>query len=320
MRVIIQAGVALAVACSAAACQPMDTAEPAAETTSTAAGDAAAPPARGIAGDTARARAAAATRDGRMYTPAGDSAIDHWLAARTQSPDDAAVATAIIELQPYLLIACEDAIARGQFDEARRLLSLMSRSTPRAPALPRLGRAIAAGEAEAVALAAREAQMEEEAKARADADAAPGEARAAVTREGALTTPTLSVPPTPTAPPQQVPRTEIAAGTTPSPKPPPPLPPAAAKPARATSAPALMRAAEPHYPMIAMHRGIEGSVEVAFTVQSDGSVANARVLSAQPRGVFERAALDAVARYRFESGTEPHQTMQTIHFRLPGRS
>lgn len=319
MRVIIQAGVALAVAFSAAACQPRDTAEPAAETTSTAAGDAVAPPARRIAGDTARARAAAATRDGRMYTPAGDSAIDHWLAARTQSPDDAAVATAIIELQPYLLIACEDAIARGQFDEARRLLSLMSRSTPRAPALPRLGRAIAAGEAEAIALAAREAQLAEEAKARADADAAPGEARAAATREGALNTPTRSVAPAPT-PPQQVPRTEIAAGTTPSPKPPLPLPPAAAKPARATSAPALMRAAEPHYPMIAMHRGIEGSVEVAFTVQSDGSVANARVRSAQPRGVFERAALDAVARYRFESGTEPHETVQTIHFRLPGRS
>src|SRR3546814_3388689 len=38
--------------------------------------------------DSPGVRAARAMRDGRMYTPAGDSAIDHWLAARERDPDD----------------------------------------------------------------------------------------------------------------------------------------------------------------------------------------------------------------------------------------
>src|SRR3546814_11476770 len=38
--------------------------------------------------DSPGVRAARAMRDGRMYTPAGDTAIDHWRAARELDPDD----------------------------------------------------------------------------------------------------------------------------------------------------------------------------------------------------------------------------------------
>src|SRR3546814_10651699 len=90
--------------------------------------------------DSPGVRAARAMRDGRMYTPAGDSAIDHWLAARERDPDDVTTQAAIIDMQPYLLIACEQAIAADNFDEAHRLFDLMMRSAPGAPALPRLAR------------------------------------------------------------------------------------------------------------------------------------------------------------------------------------
>src|SRR3546814_10546360 len=50
--------------------------------------------------DSPGVRAARAMRDGRMYTPAGDSAIDHWLAARERDPDDVTPQAAIIDMQP----------------------------------------------------------------------------------------------------------------------------------------------------------------------------------------------------------------------------
>src|SRR3546814_4378979 len=109
--------------------------------------------------DSPGVRAARAMRDGRMYTPAGDSAIDHWLAARERDPDDVTTQAAIIDMQPYLLIACEQAIAADNFDEAHRLFDLMMRSAPGAPALPRLATAI--GDAEKLQQLAQEAQKEE---------------------------------------------------------------------------------------------------------------------------------------------------------------
>src|SRR3546814_18171117 len=62
-------------------------------------------------------------------------------------------------MQPYLLIACEQAIAADNFDEAHRLFDLMMRSAPGAPALPRLATAI--GDAEKLQQLAQEAQKEE---------------------------------------------------------------------------------------------------------------------------------------------------------------
>src|SRR3546814_15411768 len=83
-------------------------------------------------------------------------------------------------MQPYLLIACEQAIAADNFDEAHRLFDLMMRSAPGAPALPRLATAI--GDAEKLQQLAQEAQKEEaqeqarkQETARAEADEAPEE-------------------------------------------------------------------------------------------------------------------------------------------------
>lgn len=55
----------------------------------------------------------------------------------------------------------------------------------------------------------------------------------------------------------------------------------------------------PQYPGDALARGIEGYVRLEFTVLENGSVANARVIDASPRGVFETAALQALNRWRF---------------------
>jgi protein TonB len=77
---------------------------------------------------------------------------------------------------------------------------------------------------------------------------------------------------------------------------------AQAQPASAGDENALTRThyVAPKFPDIARQRGIDGWVDVQFTVGTDGSVSDAAVIGAQPAGVFEKAALDAVRRWRYQ--------------------
>jgi TonB family protein len=56
----------------------------------------------------------------------------------------------------------------------------------------------------------------------------------------------------------------------------------------------------PQYPESARKRGIEGWVEVAFTVMPNGSVDDVEVRNASPAEVFDDAAIRAVRQWRFE--------------------
>jgi protein TonB len=61
-----------------------------------------------------------------------------------------------------------------------------------------------------------------------------------------------------------------------------------------------IRYVAPVYPDAALRRGQSGDVRVRLTVDSDGRVSDVQVLSATPAGVFERAAVNAVRKWRFE--------------------
>lgn len=54
------------------------------------------------------------------------------------------------------------------------------------------------------------------------------------------------------------------------------------------------------YPRRAQSRGIEGFVIVEFVVTKTGAVSNAVVVEAKPEGIFDRAALDAVAKFKYK--------------------
>lgn len=56
----------------------------------------------------------------------------------------------------------------------------------------------------------------------------------------------------------------------------------------------------PQYPRKALFDRVEGWVVVEFTIGTEGQVKNAKVVDAQPRGMFDQAALDAVKRFRFK--------------------
>jgi protein TonB len=56
----------------------------------------------------------------------------------------------------------------------------------------------------------------------------------------------------------------------------------------------------PIYPRIPLQRGIEGWVEVEFTINAAGDVLNPRIVDAEPPGVFNRSVLRAVKSWKYE--------------------
>ena len=55
----------------------------------------------------------------------------------------------------------------------------------------------------------------------------------------------------------------------------------------------------PSYPARALRRDIEGYVIVEFTVTPEGLVSGPRVVEADPEGYFEKAAIKAVERFKY---------------------
>jgi protein TonB len=56
---------------------------------------------------------------------------------------------------------------------------------------------------------------------------------------------------------------------------------------------------DPDYPMQARQRGTEGWVVVEFTVSTAGTVKDAEVVASEPGNVFDRAALNAVRKWKY---------------------
>jgi len=56
----------------------------------------------------------------------------------------------------------------------------------------------------------------------------------------------------------------------------------------------------PTYPADARRAGVTGWVQLEILVNADGSVRNAKVTDAKPRGLFEAAAVTAVLRWKFK--------------------
>jgi protein TonB len=60
----------------------------------------------------------------------------------------------------------------------------------------------------------------------------------------------------------------------------------------------------PDYPPRALSRGLEGWVQVQFTITPTGTVADAKVVNAEPKSIFDDAALKAIARWRYNPKVE----------------
>ncbi|MFC7301037.1 energy transducer TonB [Cognatiluteimonas weifangensis] len=311
----------LAVLCAFAGCKKDQTATPETGPATTATEGVVAPAVSdkvsAMSVDQLREAAGTALREQRLYAPAGNSAMEYYLALRDKQPNDPAVSSALTDLMPYALIATEQSIGRDDFSEAQRLYALMEKTDAKAPALPRLKQAIADGQASLAQRAQQEQlQSEEEAKRRAelekqraaDQQKAQQEAaqrlaaqqaadqRAAAEREAAERA-------------AQAQRAAQQAAPPPAAAAPAPAAPRVSNTLRPISTPA------PSYPREAQRRGRSGEVEVEFTVGTDGTVTSARVVRASPPRIFDREALSAVNRWRFQPVGSAVTTRRTIQFK-----
>ncbi|HKB98781.1 MAG TPA: energy transducer TonB [Terriglobales bacterium] len=72
----------------------------------------------------------------------------------------------------------------------------------------------------------------------------------------------------------------------------------------------------PLYPELARRLNITGVVKVQITVSANGSVKNAKLVGGHP--VLANAALDAIKKWRFETG--PQESTGIVEFRFdPGQ-
>ena len=80
----------------------------------------------------------------------------------------------------------------------------------------------------------------------------------------------------------------------------------------------------PRYPYRARAAGIEGSVELEFTITENGTVRDIELIRATPPNYFERAAIAAVSRWKFKPHYEGDRALrrravQVITFKLEKR-
>ena len=68
----------------------------------------------------------------------------------------------------------------------------------------------------------------------------------------------------------------------------------------------------PDYPPSAQTNSIEGWVRVQFTVTAAGTVRDAIVVASEPRSVFDAAALEAVARWRYNPRIEAGEAVERV--------
>jgi protein TonB len=262
--------------------------------------------------DELKKRGSDALREQRLYSPAGNNAMEYYIALRKKSAKpNASAESALIDLQPYAVIAAEQAIAREDFVEAERLRSLIAAADSQAPALGRIAEEINKGKQAAALRAQQVATQTDQAAKAAEA------ARLLALQQAQQQAAAAAAPPPQAAPPPAPVRAQ------PQPVAPAPAPVAAAPapapaPSRSSANTALVPvfAPQPGYPKDALAAGTSGEVVLSFVVNTDGSVGDLNVVSSKPRGTFERAVRSAVSRWRFQPIDAPQTVTRTFTFKL----
>jgi len=66
----------------------------------------------------------------------------------------------------------------------------------------------------------------------------------------------------------------------------------------------------PQYPLRASERGIEGWVEVEFTISKLGTVKDPRVINSHPSSIFDRATLKAIRKWKYNPKIEDGEPVE----------
>ena len=262
--------------------------------------------------------------ENRMAVPAGNNALEFYLKIVAKQPDDSGAKDALRELFPFATGAAEDQINQGAYDEANRIIALLAQADPSNYSLTILRskldakRKLADREQQQAQLAATAAAAARQAAGTAATPAPGAPAGASIPPAADATAAATTAAATPAAATPAAADTAIAS-TTPPPRPAPA--PAPAAPTGETRDAAVTSPTVPVYPIAAARARQEGWVEVEFTVSADGSVQNARVTGSNPTRIFDREAVAAVQRAKFQPKVENGQAVAStlrrrIEFKL----
>lgn len=335
-RLAAAAALALALGAALSACKQETPATDAATAAGTPAAAAATPETvvsaevSALSPEQLREAASKAYQESRLYAPGGDNAMEYYLALRDKQPADAGVSSALVDLLPMTVIATEQSRDRADFVEAKRLLALIEKTDAGHPAVQRLKTTIATAETDAAKraeqqqlTAEQEAQrqqqlererLEQQRQAQEQAARDLVAQQQAATEEAARQETARQEAARQEAARQEAARQEAARQEAARQE---AARQEAARPAATTATAADLRAIStpaPRFPPEALRSGTSGEVQVEFTVGVDGSVTGARVVRADPPRVFDREAVAAVRRWRFEPVPAPVTTRRTINF------
>ena len=256
-----------------------------------------------------RAKARQAVIEQRWYKPTGNSALEYYLALKRKlaTPDES-VDTALADILPYAVIGMDQAIANFDDREALRLEGLIRMADPGAPALARVKSdlekmKIRQAQAETDKVSAEELAAENETKAKDDAAKAKEDAAKKAKDETAKAEQTSAAPVAAApAPVVQAPVPVVQA----------PAPVVQAPAAKAAVAP--LQTPQPDYPREALMAGTKGEVVAEISINGAGEVTGVRIISASPRGVFEKSVISTVRRWKYQGNGESTTIRRTFAF------
>lgn len=242
----------------------------------------------------------------RLLAPKGNNAFEYYEKALAKDPKNTVAPEALRESFPFGANAVEQSIAQNNFDEAQREIGLLAKADPSNYTLTILRSKLDAAKKQQQRMADLKTKQAADLLAKQQAEAKAAAARAA------------APPPAPVVPPPVVVQPKPAPVQQEAPKPAPPP-----APVGETRSAQVVNAAAPDYPIDAARNHTSGYATVEFTVNPDGSVSGAHVISSQPTRAFNSAAIQAVSRSKFrpalKDGQPVSSTLQRrIDFNLGG--
>ena len=250
----------------------------------------------------------------RMVAPAGNNALEFYLAIIEKDSTNSGAMEALRELFPFASGTAEQEINQGNLAEANRIIQSLAKADPSNYTLTILRSKMDAKkrqveQQEALDAAAAAAPV----PAPAPPEPTPTEVEAARTEAAATNAAAAAAKAAAAraaAPPP------VAAAPAPTPEPPP-------QPQGESRDVVVVTPVAPVYPKEAARSRAEGWVEVEFTVTADGVVQNAKVTASDPQRVFDREAVRSIERTKFtprlENGVPVSATVRRrIEFKLGG--
>ena len=273
--------------------------------------------------------------EGRLISPSNDNARYYFELALSNDPGNTAARQGLVVVASKLVLQARQQVDQGNFDEAEALLTDARRLDPSSSDLAASTAALSDARqrrADEIQAARDRAAAERAAAERAAAEQAAAERRAAEqaaaeqavaqepasqssqpepsVNEPAAQSDVVEPPAAEPSPPEQTAVDETVAGAGEAAENTTPAASAAASDPVSVSSLKRTKYVAPKYPRAAQRRGVSGWVDVIFTVDIDGSVADVSIRDATPGETFVSAAINAVEKWEFEPVVEDGVAVQ----------